>query len=203
MRKRTIGILLLVLIGVVGFLQLVLLNSLNLNPLVPIPKIVNDSFEDSLKWSKDSDLPIDANNPGQYVDWEITQSSEKSKTGSNSMCLEIDGHQDDGTIWLEREISVQKNTEINVDLSFELYSPSESFNTIAVVVGCISLDDPESEADFTVLGSANMVEGWQKYSLSETFTTDESGTIWVGVGISVRWETVMQYYIDDVEINIT
>ncbi len=203
MRNRTIVIGLIVLIGIVGYLQLVLLNSINLNPTIPNPKQVKDSYEDSLKWGKDTDLPTDANNPSQYADWEITQSSEKSKTGSNSICLEIDGHQDDGTIWLEREISVQKNTEINVDLSFELYSPSESFNTIAVVVGCISLDDPESEADFTVLGPANMVEGWKKYSLSETFTTNESGTIWVGVGISVRWETVMQYYIDDVEINIT
>ena len=72
-----------------------------------------------------------------------------------------------------------------------------------MVVGCIGLDNPEYEADFTVLGSANMVEGWKKYTLSETVTTDESGKICVGVGISVRWEAEMQYYIDDVEIYIS
>ena len=192
--KKVLVIMLVLLIGGIGYLQLVKAPSLNL---------VKDSFENYFIWNTDSDLPLDPNNPGNYVNWEIKQSSEKAKTGSKSICLFIDGHQDDGTIWFEKEITVQKNAEIKVDLSFELYSPSESFNTIAMVVGCIGLDNPEYEADFTVLGSANMVEGWKKYTLSETVTTDESGKICVGVGISVRWEAEMQYYIDDVEIYIS
>jgi len=42
---------------------------------------------------------------------------------------------------------------------------------------------------FTVIGNANEVEGWKRYSYTANIDTGPSGEVWVGLGISVRWET--------------
>ena len=83
------------------------------------------------------------------------------------------------------------------------YSESESFNVIAGVVGFAGTSDPEVEADFTVLGQANEVSGWKRYTYTATLKTGSSGEVWVAVGISVLWETEMTYNLDDVEVTIS
>jgi hypothetical protein len=49
------------------------------------------------------------------------------------------------------------------------------------------------EEDFIVMGLANMVEVWRQYTLTQIVSTDESGDVWVFIGISVRWETFMTF----------
>lgn len=114
----------------------------------------------------------------------------------------IDGKQDDGTIWLERKINVTANAQLRVSVSFWLYSEQESFNTIAAVVAYAGTAKPAVEEDFAVLGAANEAAGWKKYVYTSTLNTDSSGEVWVAFGISVRWETYMTYYIDDVKIEV-
>ena len=118
------------------------------------------------------------------------------------MELYIDGKQDDGTVWIEREFSAKRNTQIQVEVTFDFYSESESFNVIAAVVGFAGTSNPEAEADFTVLGQANEVSGWKRYTHTATVNTGSSGKVWVAVGISVRWETEMAYNLDDVKVTI-
>jgi len=74
---------------------------------------------------------------------------------------------------------------------------------IAGVVGFAGTSDPEVEADFTVLGQANEVSGWKRYTYTATLKTGSSGEVWVAVGISVLWETEMTYNLDDVEVTIS
>ncbi|MFX0108806.1 MAG: hypothetical protein ACFE7R_11000, partial [Candidatus Hodarchaeota archaeon] len=62
--------------------------------------------------------------------------------------------------------------------------------------------NPNFEEDFTVLGPANEVVGWKRYSHEVTVSTGANGEVWVAVGITVRWETEMTYHIDDVIIAI-
>ena len=112
----------------------------------------------------------------------------------------IDGKQDDGTIWLERKISVKQNAQIRVSVSFWLYSEQESFNTIAAVAAYAGTAKPNVEGDFAVVGFANEVAGWKNYAYTADLNTGSNGEAWVAVGISVRWETYMTYYIDDVRI---
>jgi hypothetical protein len=92
--------------------------------------------------------------------------------------------------------------QVKVTVSFWLYSEEESFNTIAAVVGYSGTRNPETEEDLEVLGAANQVTGWKQYSFEATVITGSSGDVWVALGISVRWETLMTYYVDDVEIII-
>jgi hypothetical protein len=67
----------------------------------------------------------------------------------------------------------------------------------------IGAENPEAEDDFYVLGAANEVAGWKKYEYSTVLDSSQSGEVWVAVGISVRWEAYLTYYIDDVEIIIS
>ena len=170
----------------------------------PNPLIYDEGFEEDFGgWEGDADVPPDPNNPGSLVDWNVSRVTSPVKFGQYSVELYIDGRQDDGTVWIERELSVKKNSQIQVKVSFDFYSESESFNAIAGVVGFAGTSNPEVEADFTVLGQANEVSGWKRYTHTATLKTGSSGEVWVAVGISVLWETEMTYNLDDVEVTIS
>jgi hypothetical protein len=166
-------------------------------------KFISEGFENGFgDWVAEADVPLDPANPGHFVEWNITRSTDISSSGQYSLKLFMDGRQDDGTIWIERKIAVQKNVRIHVNVSFNFYSQHESFNTIAAICAYVGVRNPEAEDDFSVIGNANEVEGWKKYSLTVDIDTGSSEEIWVALGISVRWETYMTYYIDDVDIEL-
>jgi len=148
-------------------------------------------------------FPPDPNNPGSPVDWNVSRVTSPVKSGQYSVELYINGRQDDGTVWIEKALSVKRNSQIQVKVYFDFYSESESFNAIAGVVGFAGTSNPEVEADFTVLGQANEVSGWKCYTHTATLKTGSSGEVWVAVGISVLWETEMTYNLDDVEVTIS
>ncbi|UCE95145.1 MAG: hypothetical protein JSV51_05240 [Candidatus Bathyarchaeota archaeon] len=169
----------------------------------PNPAFYEEDFEQGLgDWLKDADLPLDPNNPGHSVTWNISRVTKISSSGQYSLELHIDGRQDDGTIWLEKEIQTKNNSQIHVTISFEFYSEQESFNIIAGVCAYAGISNPTLEEDFTVLGPANEVEGWKRYTHKKTLITDSTGKVWVALGITVRWETEMTYNIDDIKIII-
>lgn len=168
------------------------------------PILYAEGFEEDFGgWEGDADVPPDPNNPDSLVDWNVSRVTSPVKSGQYSVELYIDGRQDDGTVWIERELSVKRNSQIQVKVSFDFYSESESFNAIAGVVGFAGTSNPEVEADFTVLGQANEVSGWKRYTHTATLKTSSSGEVWVAVGISVLWETEMTYYVDDVKVTIS
>ena len=170
----------------------------------PNPIIYNEGFEEDFGgWIGDADVPPDPNNPGSLVDWNVSRVTSPVKSEQYSVEFYIDGRQDDGTVWIERKLSVKTNSKIQVTVSFDFYSESESFNVIASVVGFAGSSNPEVEADFTVLGQANEVSGWKRYTHTATLNTGSSGEVWVAVGISVRWETEMTYNLDDVKVTIS
>ena len=163
------------------------------------PIIMREGFEEGLSgWTVGADVPEDPNNPGNPMAHSVTQSNQRSLEGSSSAELTIDGLQDDGTIWLTRSIQVPEGAS-KVDLELQLYSDAESFNTIAVVVGYVGSKQPTQEEDLQVLGPANQVAGWRPYSLS---VDAEPGEAWVALGVSVRWETEMTYWVDSVRVTV-
>ena len=171
--------------------------------LLPKPVVQNESFEQDFGgWAKDAQIPLDPNNPGHPVAWDVSRVTSLSYSGQYSMEFYIDGRQDDGTIWIEKKISVKNNSQIQAEVSFEFYSEQESFNVIAGVCAYAGISNPEVEEDFAVLGPANEVAGWKRYTYSTTLHTD-SPEIWLALGITVRWETEMTYNIDDVKVTIT
>lgn len=162
-----------------------------------------DDFENHFgNWTIGSQVPEDPNNPGHSVEWLVERSSNQSFSGKNSVLFWIDGRQDDGTIWITRKLTLEPNSEKSVNISFQLWSGEESFNTLAAVVGYIGENKPQAENDFQVVGAANQVSGWKAYSLSNEIVTNNTGEVYVALGISVRWETELIYFADSVEIKI-
>lgn len=170
----------------------------------PKPVRYDEGFEEDFGgWIGDADVPPDPNNPSSLVDWNVSRVTSPVKSGQYSAELYIDGRQDDGTVWIERKLSVKTNSKIQVTVSFDFYSESESFNVIASVVGFAGSSNPEVEADFTVLGQANEVSGWKRYTHTATVNTGSSGEVWVAMGISVSWETELTYNLDDIKVTIS
>ncbi len=169
----------------------------------PKPILYNESFEQDFGgWIEDTDVPLDPNNPG-HVAWNVSRVTSLAHSGQYSVELYVDGRQDDGTVWIEKKISAKNNSQIQVKASFEFYSGQESFNVIASVCAYAGVSNPEVETDFTVLGQANEVAGWKRYTHETTLYTGSSGEVWVAVGITVRWETEMTYNVDNVKVTIS
>jgi len=169
--------------------------------LYPKPGASNESFEEGFAgWKADADVPLDPNNPGHPVAWSVSRVTALANSGQYSIELYVDGRQDDGTVWIEKKISVKNNSEIQVEISFEFYSEQQSFNVIAGVCAYAGIINPEAEVDFDVIGNANEVAGWKRYTYTTTLQTGSGEEAWVGLGITVRWETEMTYNIDDVEV---
>ena len=171
----------------------------------PKPLVYSEGFEQDFGgWVKDADVPLDPNNPGHYVDWNVSRVASLAHSGQYSVELYIDGRQDDGTVWIEKKILVKNNSQTQVKVSFEFYSEQESFNVIAGVCAYAEISKPEAEANFTVIGNnANEVAGWKRYTYTTTLYTGSIGEVWVAVGITVRWETEMSYNVDDVKVTIS
>jgi|GEM_PF-514362 len=170
---------------------------------IPKPKVIYEDFEtEGEEWSADADVPLDPMNPGKPVKWEIERTAHNARSGNYSLKMFIDGKLDDGTIWIERKIDLGKGGQIVFDLSFWFWSEQESFNTIAVVCAYVGTKNPEVEGDFIVLGAANEVAGWKNYAYRLELDLGSSEELWVAVGVSVRWETEMTYYLDDIRIEL-
>lgn len=196
MKRKAVYVLAGTMVVVVAFSVWYLFVYLN-------PQTLREDFEIGLgEWVADAHVPSDPNKPGQLVEWSVTRVAGTASSGQYSIRLFIDGKQDDGTIWIERQLPVRRNMRVQVEVSFELHSQQQSFNTIAAVCAYGGVRNPEVEEDFTVLGPANQVAGWKRYSFATSVDTGSSDAILVAVGISVRWETYMTYHIDDVEVKV-
>ena len=172
--------------------------------IYPKPTVYGTGFEEGFEdWEADADVPLDPNNPGHPVAWNVSRVASRAHSGQYSVELYIDGKQDDGTVWIEKKILVKTNSQIQVKVSFEFYSEQESFNLIAGVGAYAGIFSPEAEANFTIVGNANEVAGWKRYAYTTTLNTGPSGEVWVAVGITVRWETEMTYNLDDVKVTIS
>jgi len=169
----------------------------------PGPVVFQERFEESLdRWQTGADVPEDPANPGQPVFWSIEVSPDQASEGSSSARFTIDGKQDDGTIWLARPFDVPGDVALRVWLTFDLWSESESFNTLAMVAAYSGPHPPADESDFDLSQTANQAAGWKTYTYDFEVRSSPEGQVWVALGISAVWETEMTYYVDNVRVDI-
>lgn len=154
-----------------------------------------ESFETGFGgWVPDTD--------GLAPAWSIKRSTEQAHDGAYSLRFLTDGRQDDGTTWVERKFAVAPGTTVRVTVTLWLWSErSSDFNNWKVVAAA-GVRDPEIERDFAQIGLTDQTAGWHPYSMTSTVTADASGTIWVAVGTSVLWESIRQYFVDYVDVEI-
>lgn len=160
---------------------------------------VSDGWEQGVTaWATGYDLPDDPNNPGEKVAWNITASADLPRSGARALKMQVDGTQDDGTIWLQRRVDVSGGETL--ELSFWSYSEFESFNTLDVLVAYIGEAPPAGEGSFEVLGPGDNWVGWHEFTYRKTIPGNVD-SVYVAFGISVRWETDITQYFDDLEID--
>ncbi len=159
-----------------------------------------EGFEAGLgQWQQGANVPDDPDRPGQSVAWRIEQSDEQATEGASSARFTIDGRQDDGTIWLSRAIEgFEPDSTVRVTLALDLWSETESFNTLAKVAVYAGSSAPSEEGDFDASQPANLAAGWRTYEYVFDTKSSSEGTVWVALGISAVWETEMTYYVDNV-----
>ncbi|MGC9347779.1 MAG: hypothetical protein ACP5JG_06545 [Anaerolineae bacterium] len=167
------------------------------------PIAFQEGFEEGLAgWERGADVPEDPERPGQPIAWSIERSPDQAAEGGSSARFTIDGKQDDGTIWLMRPVDVAADQPLRVQVTFDLWSASESFNTLARVAAYTGSQPPAEEGDFDLDQTANQAAGWKTYEYTFEVSSNSEGQIWVALGISAVWETEMTYYVDDVRVEI-
>ena len=109
------------------------------------------------------------------------------------------GRQDDGSVWIQRQIDTVTADEVS--LSFRFWSPFKgSFNNLAYVVSYVGPEPPQMEEDFVRVAPMTDVGEWDTLVLSAR--TDGADSVWVAVGLSVVWESEQTYYLDDVVVEL-
>lgn len=165
--------------------------------------ILYEGFETGLNgWQRDYELPLDPNRPGEVVEWSIETRAGPAAEGLFSARFFVDGRQDDGTIWLVKALDAEPGTTYDVDLQLQLWSEQESFNTVAAVAAYGGPQAPATESEFDVSQPANLAAGWVPYDYLFRTASDDAGRLWVAFGITVLWETELEYFIDDVRIGL-
>lgn len=150
-----------------------------------------ESFEQGFgAWSPDADMP-------PTYPYSVTRTKDRAFDGTWSLDFTADGHADDGTVWVFRELHMPAGTWI-VGLEFWFWSQGSDFNNWRVVA-YIGLERPAVEADFTNVGYAG-IEGWSPYSLEEEIVLAVPTTVYVAFGYSINWETIRTHWFDAVTI---
>jgi hypothetical protein len=169
--------------------------------LTPPVVIVRQGFEVGWEgWQKGSDVPQDPST-NRPVEWAIELSTKQSTEGYGSARFFLDGRQGDGTIWLATLLTVPKGRPLGVTLSFYLWSPERSDNVRAYVVAYAGAIMPIEEAEFAYREPADKTKGWRRYQFTMPVAST-AGELWVALGISVAWETILEYFVDDVRVEV-
>lgn len=184
---------------------------------------IEEDFEGGIDaWAKRSDVPEDPNRPGQHVAWNITPAQSPAHDGDWSVAFQLDGTQDDGTIWIERPFQVEANQSYHVNASVFAHSVEESFNERAHLVVYVGHQPPEGEEDFPAPGERtnatdpppvgglrlplDRAEGWTEYGFEWVLpAADErqDRALYIAIGISAVWETQLEHHVDAVHIELT
>ncbi len=183
----------------------------------PTTVTVTDSFEDGLDaWRTGTHLPLDPNTPApnDTVDWSIATTDRVAATGNTSALFTIDGSQDDGTVWLHREIPVQPGHRYDVTVAASAWSEMDSFNHLADMMLYAGTEPPRAEQDFPQSNSVSTdgpagglrkplhaAAGWKTYNVTWT-APPGTDTVHVAVGMSVVWETVIAVPYDDITVTV-
>jgi hypothetical protein len=166
-----------------------------------IQQYYRESFEtDFGGWQKDHYIACEELESPCIFEWSIERSAAQAYEGIYSLEGFINGRNDDGTIWMEKAFSLPTNSIVTVDLSFYLWSESQSQVNQWPVVAYIGKKNPEREDDLSIIGFTDEVAGWKRYSVRQVVTTDDVASIWIAFGFGATWEVSRTYFLDLVSV---
>jgi hypothetical protein len=174
-----------------------------------------EGFESGLgAW--ESDAAIGPEVDIDEFEWEFGVSEMQAASGDRSLRIWNEGDYDDGVTWGVHPVPVEPGQAYQARVSAQLWSESESFNTLRNVVMRLGSEPPAVEEDFpqpgvntTALGETPygglreplwLADGWREYSFEWTTPELSTETLYVAVGHAVIWEGDATHYVDDITV---
>ncbi|WP_418286038.1 hypothetical protein [Halorubrum sp. DTA46] len=176
-----------------------------------------EGFEDGLgEW--ESGAAIGPEVDLEEFEWEFGISEAEAASGEYSLRIWNEGDYDDGVTWGVHPVSIEAGQAYEATVSAQIWSESESFNTLRDAVMYLGPDPPAVEEDFphpgvntTDLGEAPygglreplwLTDGWREYRFEWTTPELSTDTLYVAIGHAVIWEGDAAHYVDDVSVEI-
>ncbi len=139
----------------------------------------------------------------------IQRATDTAIDGTHSVRFTMDGTLDEGTAWIIRPFAVKPGGRYRVQLDFCLSPARVPWQKIVYVGatrprGMLHAPGPP-QSDFSFFGVGYIptnVLGWGQYDYLTEVTADESGTVWVALGLWADYEGNQSYYIDNVTVEI-
>ena len=147
-------------------------------------------------------------------EWTVEVSDAEAAEGTRSLRIWNEGDYDDGVTWAVHPVAVEPGRAYEVTVRAQLWSESESFNTLRDVVLRLGPAPPAAEEDFphpgvntTALGETPygglreplwLADGWREYGFEWTSPVLETDRLYLAVGTAVIWEGDATHYVDAV-----
>jgi hypothetical protein len=159
-----------------------------------------EGFEDGIgEWERDAAIGPEVDI--EEFDWELGVSDAEAASGDRSLRIWNEGDYDDGVTWGVHPVPVEAGRAYEATVTAQLWSESESFNTIRDVVMRLGPEPPETEESFphpgvntTELGETPvgglreplwLADGWREYRFEWTTLELSTDTLFVAVGTAV------------------
>lgn len=152
----------------------------------------------------------------EEFEWELGVSDTEAASGDRSLRIWNEGDHDDGVTWGVHPVPVESGRSYQVTVTAQLWSESESFNTLRDAVMRLGTEPPEVEEEFphpgvntTDLGERPygglreplwLTDGWREYAFEWTTPELSTDTLHVAVGTAVIWEGDATHYVDDITV---
>ena len=162
------------------------------------------SFENDMQGWEARALDLELAN--STIDWSITRSHEQVKDGSSSLRFYLENWNDKGKIWIERSFAVKPNTRYRVNVSYAFASGDWGDVNFFTIIAGVLRDSPKSRDNLVYQGdtgnraSSDVGYLWLEKSYSFLVESDESGKLYVTVGVWGVWETPRTYYLDSLKV---
>ncbi len=161
------------------------------------------SFESDMQgWEKNG---TDLDNPP--INWSVGRSDEISTDGDYSVRFYLENFNDAGKIWMEKTFDVDPNSIYDIKISYNFatadFGDLNLFNIITTVLGK-SLSGRETLNYEGDTGHHSDAEGyvWLDKEFEYIVETDDSGQIYINIGVWGSWETTRTYFVDELNITI-
>jgi hypothetical protein len=176
-----------------------------------------EGFEDGLgEW--ETGAAIGPEVELEEFEWEFDVSETEAASGERSLRIWNEGDYDDGVTWGVHPVSIEPGRAYEATVSAQLWSESESFNTLRDAVMRLGPGPPEVEEDFphpgvntTELGETAygglreplwLTDGWREYTFEWTTPDLSTDPLYVAVGHAVIWEGDATHYVDDITVEV-
>jgi len=171
----------------------------------PEPVELTFSFEADLEgWVA---VAIDTLDPP--IDWRVRHTSEEAFDGGGSVELFLENLNDQGKIWMEREVGLVPDVPYDVEVSYMLGTRDwGSVNLFTLITG-VHNQPPRTPGELNFQGNTGHDQGeaagvvWLEKRYTFEITPTGLGEVYVAIGVWGTSEFARTYHMDDVRLRFT